>query len=102
MTVFLIAGGAGFIGSHISRKLIKNNHDVILFDISVNGRLIKDIKNKVKVVEEPKLKPWGKWDFRIEDPFGFYLRVGETDNIIDDKDNIEKSPEIAKKKGLHL
>ncbi len=55
--------------------------------------LIDDIKNfynkikyKVKVVEPLKLKRWGRQDFRIEDPFGFYLRFTERYNWIDKKD----------------
>lgn len=32
-----------------------------------------------------KLQPWGVKDFRIEDPFGFYLRVTERHNILDPK-----------------
>jgi uncharacterized glyoxalase superfamily protein PhnB len=29
------------------------------------------------IVEPLKLQPWGRRDFRIEDPFGFYLRFTE-------------------------
>lgn len=51
--------------------------------------MIKDVKkfyNEVKefcnVVEELKQKPWGLFDFRIEDPFGFYVRFTEPYNIL--------------------
>lgn len=30
-----------------------------------------------KIVTEIKLRPWGLRDFRISDPFGFYLRITE-------------------------
>ena len=33
-----------------------------------------------KIVEDLKLKPWGKYDFRMVDPFGFYIRICEPDN----------------------
>lgn len=34
------------------------------------------------VVKSLMLQPWGKWDFRIVDPFGFYLRFSEPLNIL--------------------
>ncbi len=58
------------------------------------------IKDKVKVVEPLKQKPWGRWDFRIEDPFGFYIRIGEKYDWINKKDKISKTKEIMQKKGL--
>jgi catechol 2,3-dioxygenase-like lactoylglutathione lyase family enzyme len=51
--------------------------------------MVKDIKkfyDKVKgfcnVVEELIQEPWGLWDFRIEDPFGFYIRFTEPHDIL--------------------
>jgi uncharacterized glyoxalase superfamily protein PhnB len=52
--------------------------------------MIKDIEsyyNKVKdfanVVEPLITQPWGLKDFRVEDPFGYYLRFTAPDNILD-------------------
>lgn len=47
---FVVTGGAGFIGSHLSRFLIKNNHEVQIIDNLERGSLknIEDIKNYVK------------------------------------------------------
>ena len=75
--------------------------EIILYEKNIK-ELYNRIKDKVKVVEELKLKPWGKWDFRIEDPFGFYLRIGEPDDIVNDEEFIKQSDNIAKKKGLVL
>lgn len=36
-----------------------------------------EVKSFVNVVGDLKLQPWGVKDFRIEDPFGFYLRFTE-------------------------
>lgn len=36
---------------------------------------------KDKIVEELKLQPWGQKDFRITDPFGFYLRFSEPSDM---------------------
>lgn len=46
-------------------------------------------KQFAKVVEKLEVKPWGLKDFRIEDPFGFYIRFTEPHNILDD-DNAVK------------
>ncbi|MFA4819374.1 MAG: VOC family protein [Candidatus Aenigmatarchaeota archaeon] len=42
-----------------------------------------------KVVEELKVQPWGLKDFRIEDPFGFYIRITETHNILNSENIIQ-------------
>jgi lactoylglutathione lyase len=36
-----------------------------------------------RVVEELQKRPWGKFDFRMEDPFGFYVRLCEPDNWLE-------------------
>lgn len=41
------------------------------------------VKDGVHVVDKLVSRPWGLKDFRIEDPFGFYLRVTSTHNVID-------------------
>lgn len=51
MSVVLITGGMGFIGSHVARELLRRNYDVVLLDIMVNGVLIKDVKDKLKIVK---------------------------------------------------
>ena len=44
----LVTGGAGFIGSHLSNKLIKLGLEVIIIDNPSNGRLnnIKHLPDK--------------------------------------------------------
>ena len=48
MTVSLVTGGAGYIGSHIVELLIKNNSKVFIFDNLVTG--YKKLINKTEVV----------------------------------------------------
>jgi len=45
----LVTGGAGFIGSHIVERLVKDEHHVIVIDDLSNGRLdnLKDVKDKI-------------------------------------------------------
>ena len=52
MTKYIITGGAGFIGSHIAERLVKQNKRVVILDNLSTGRLdnIKKFKNKLKFV----------------------------------------------------
>ena len=43
----------------------------------------EQVKSKVKIFEDYQEKPWGLWDFRVEDPFGYYLRFTSKHNIHD-------------------
>ena len=47
----LITGGTGFLGSQLAHLLVDRGEDSILFDIDINWNSIKDIKDKVKVVQ---------------------------------------------------
>ena len=51
----LVTGGAGFIGSHLCKKLVELNHNVIIIDNLSNGNTINiaTIMNKIKFI-----KPW--------------------------------------------
>lgn len=75
--------------------------EIILYDKNVK-ELYERIKEKVKVVKKLEKKRWGDWDFRIEDPFGYYIRIGEPQNILNDKEKISKTKEVAKKRGLKI
>lgn len=46
----LVTGGAGFIGSHLCNKLIKNNYDVIALDDLSNGSGKNNLSKNVKFV----------------------------------------------------
>ena len=49
----------------------------------------EDVSKFANVVEELKKQPWGLFDFRIEDPFGFYLRITEPHDIRDSSNAVE-------------
>lgn len=49
----------------------------------------EQVKIFANVIEELATKPWGLRDFRIEDPFGFYLRITSIHNILDDRNAVK-------------
>lgn len=53
--------------------------EVVIFTKHIET-LYQAIQNKIEIVSTLQLKPWGKRDFRIVDPFGFYLRITESYN----------------------
>ena len=50
---FIVTGGAGFIGSHIAKFLVKNNHEVHVIDDLSRGSLnnLNEILTEKKVVD---------------------------------------------------
>lgn len=48
-----------------------------------------EVRDFANIVEPLKLQPWGRYDFRFEDPFGFYLRVTEHHDIRDDNEAVD-------------
>lgn len=55
----------------------------------------EEVKTKVKLVQPLTLKRWGKRDFRVEDPFGFYIRFTEHYDWINDQEKIRNSQNFA-------
>ena len=45
----VVTGGAGFIGSHIAKYLVKNGHDVVVVDNLYRGNIenLKEVKNEI-------------------------------------------------------
>ena len=64
--------------------------EIILFEKNID-KFYDEIKNKVDVVSELKTKRWRKKDFRIEDPFGFYIRFTEPYDRINDPEKIKNT-----------
>lgn len=50
--------------------------EIVIFVSDLDA--VFDVAHQVaKVLAPPARRPWGCRDFRIEDPFGFYLRISE-------------------------
>jgi len=47
----LITGGTGFLGSQLAHVLVDRSEDVVLFDININWDRIKDIRDRVTVIQ---------------------------------------------------
>lgn len=62
--------------------------EIVLMVHDVEG-LYSQVSTFAKVVEELKVKPWGLKDFRVEDPFGYYLRITSYHNILDPSNAVE-------------
>lgn len=59
--------------------------EIIIFVNDIDSYYEK-VKKFAKVVEELQTRPWGDKDFRIEDPFGFYIRFSNPyDTLLPDK-----------------
>ncbi len=55
----LITGGLGFIGVNLARALLKKGEEVVLFDVVASSPLVKDIKDKLKIVQG-NLSSWAE------------------------------------------
>lgn len=53
MSKYLVTGGAGFIGSHLSRELVDGGHEVVVLDNLSTGRLsnLDGYRDKLRFVE---------------------------------------------------
>jgi len=62
---------------------------VITTNLNLEALQQKLTQNGVKVVEPLIKRPWGLYDFRIEDPFGYYLRITTPHDITQSNNAVE-------------
>lgn len=57
----------------------------IIIEVAKINNYYEKIKNFVEILEPITDQPWGLRDFRVTDPFGFYLRITSTHNVLEEK-----------------
>lgn len=76
MSKAIVTGGAGFIGSHLVERLIKDGHDVIVIDNLANGRrenLAHIVSSRIHFIEADvcdravmaRVMEWAGWVFHL-------------------------------------
>jgi len=70
---FVVTGGAGFIGSHLAKYLVKNNHKVVILDNLVRGSLTNmgEIKNEIEF-HKVDISNFDEIDSVIDKPDGIF------------------------------
>ena len=70
---FVVTGGAGFIGSHLAKYLINNDHEVIIIDDLARGSLdnIDEIKNEIEF-HKVDISNYDEIDSVIDKPDGIF------------------------------
>jgi len=73
------------------RKTTKRGYGVeIIIPVEKLASFYTRVRRFAKIVQPLKLKKWGRRDFRIVDPFGFYVRITERYNWVDKPDAIQR------------
>ncbi len=75
-------GGSQKVYSHSYfgrfKKTTKCGYGVeIIIPVDRVERVYNSVRKFAKIIQPLQLKKWGRRDFRIVDPFGFYLRITE-------------------------
>ena len=81
-SVLSFYGGSEQVFSHSYfgrfKKTTRRGYAVeIIIPVDHVERFYERVRKFAKIVQPLKLKKWGRQDFRILDPFGFYLRITE-------------------------
>lgn len=53
----------------------------IVFQVSDIDALFERVNDKVDILEDLQLRPWGQRDFRVADPNGIYLRFSQNHDV---------------------
>lgn len=90
-----------FFGAFPEGTLRGYGVEVILFIDTIDD-FFRTTSSKMKVVSALELRPWGKKDFRVEDPFGYYLRISEPYDTVEAADKDVETKKILAKTNFRL
>jgi lactoylglutathione lyase len=77
-------------------RTAKRGYGVEIIVPVANVRRVYGLARRARcVVEELRLRPWGARDFRIEDPFGFYVRITEKHDVLAEGPRAARRPTAA-------
>ena len=90
----IILGGAGFIGSHLADKLLKNKHKVKIIDNLSTGRIenIKHIKKKIKFIKAD-ISNKGEWQNEFKN-VDYIFHLAALADIVPSIDDPQKYYEV--------
>ena len=54
----LVTGGAGFIGSNLSRKLINEGHEVVVLVCNIENKTVFENIGNIKIIRTSSLYMW--------------------------------------------
>lgn len=87
------AGNEHVYEQHYFKRFSKDTKRGYGVEIVIMVDDVEEYYSKVRrfanVVEKLTLQPWGLKDFRLEDPFGYYLRITTYHNILDDSNAVK-------------
>lgn len=100
----LVTGGAGFIGSNLARSLVRDGHEVVLFDnlaTMQSTRLVDDILGPAELVhgdircpEDLERLPAGPWDAVYHLAASFANELSVAHPVLDMRTNIEGTTNV--------
>jgi len=99
---YLITGGAGFIGSHLSKLLVSEGHDVVVMDDMSTGSVANLLDSGVRLIpgdmtDEPRLRfecQYVDWIIHLAATVGVKSTMDKTPQLI--KNNIDNTNTILK------
>jgi len=75
--------------------------EIVIFVDGIE-ELYHSLEGKTAMAAPLQRRPWGRLDFRLEDPFGFYLRVSERYNPAHQPRKQRETADVARRLGLRL
>lgn len=90
-----------FFGNFPPNTLRGYGIEIILFNENI-GPCYETFRNSEHLAAPLQLRPWGAQDFRVADPFGYYLRMSEPYDISAPPGIADQTSTVLRKKNFSL